>query len=235
MTWWRRQPDPLASIPLNKARLETLCDGVFAVVMTLLALSLAPQLPRHADDAEILASLRQLARPAVAYGLTFMMAGLYWFLHHRLSALQARIDARACALTLVFLLTLTVLPFTMSIFAQSPKSMLGTLAYFGGFWLVSVAFWATWVHARDRGLLRDDLTPEVIQRMSRNTAILPLAISCGLAVAPFSRDLAALSIVVPGVVWMMVERRRRPASEASPAAGTAAARTTSDGPSSSAT
>ena len=40
----------------SKARLEMLCDGIFAVAMTLLVLELKPpDLPRHADPAVDLA------------------------------------------------------------------------------------------------------------------------------------------------------------------------------------
>jgi uncharacterized membrane protein len=47
-----------AGSQFSKARLEMLCDGVFAIAMTLLVLELkVPDLPRRAASAEILHAL----------------------------------------------------------------------------------------------------------------------------------------------------------------------------------
>jgi len=63
----------------SKARLEMLCDGIFAIAMTLLVLELkVPNLPRRAESAEIWHALREHALPFLGVALTFILASTFW-------------------------------------------------------------------------------------------------------------------------------------------------------------
>ena len=59
----------------SKARVETLCDGVFAIAMTLLVLELrVPDLPKPVVTADMWRALGSLRLGFFAYGLSFMLA-----------------------------------------------------------------------------------------------------------------------------------------------------------------
>ena len=67
----------------NKARIEALSDGIFAIVMTLLVLELkVPDLPRKVATAELWHAVREHGPIFFSFFLTFMLASQYWFWHH---------------------------------------------------------------------------------------------------------------------------------------------------------
>jgi len=74
------------ALTLSKHRIEALTDGIFAIVMTLIVLELkVPELERHAANQEIIEKLGAIGPPLLAFFLTFVLAGLFWFLHHTLT------------------------------------------------------------------------------------------------------------------------------------------------------
>ncbi len=75
-----------ADTQFSKVRLEMLCDGIFAIAMTLLVLELKPpDLPRPAASADILHALREHGLAFVGLVLSFLLAGQFWIVHQPLT------------------------------------------------------------------------------------------------------------------------------------------------------
>ncbi|MBI3401724.1 MAG: Flp pilus assembly complex ATPase component TadA [Acidobacteria bacterium] len=67
----------------SKARIEMLCDGVFAIAMTLRVLELkVPDLPRQAPSAEVWHARAEHRITFFAFALSFVLAGQFWMQHH---------------------------------------------------------------------------------------------------------------------------------------------------------
>ena len=65
----------------NLARITAITDGVMAVSITLLVLSIeVPQVPADQLSGE----LDELVVPVLAYALAFALVGRFWVIHHRL-------------------------------------------------------------------------------------------------------------------------------------------------------
>lgn len=68
---------------ISKARLETLADGVFAIVLTLLVLALLDPAPaKVSTPAELDLALLALWPKVVSYVISFVVAGIFWVAHH---------------------------------------------------------------------------------------------------------------------------------------------------------
>ena len=80
----------LESVPLPKARLEALTDGIFAVTMTLLVLDL--KFPAHALDREsnFLTALAAMVDRFDDYVISFVALCVFWLAHLRLLAPRPR-------------------------------------------------------------------------------------------------------------------------------------------------
>src|SRR5215469_255424 len=93
---------------MNRDRLEAFSDGVFAVAITLLALSLAVAGPSHGSLAHQLAD----RWPAfVAYVVSFFTVGIIWVNHHALVSNIVVVDRMLLFLNLVLLLFVVMVPF----------------------------------------------------------------------------------------------------------------------------
>jgi uncharacterized membrane protein len=99
---------------MNKGRLESFSDGVFAVAITLLVLDL------HASASRPESLAAQLGRewPSfAAYLLSFFVIGIIWVNHHALLALAARVDRALMFYNLLLLMWVVTIPFTTATLA----------------------------------------------------------------------------------------------------------------------
>jgi len=71
---------------MTKHRLEAFSDGVIAILITIMVLELRP--PEGTDIGAISDMLPKLG----AYGLSFVLVGIYWNNHHHLLHVVQRID-----------------------------------------------------------------------------------------------------------------------------------------------
>lgn len=97
-------------------RLFTLCDGVFAIAMTLLALDLRlPELGKDPGDAALRQALVDLEPRYVSFLISFYAIASYWR-RHRAEMRTVRVAPPALVrLTMFLLLTIAVLPFVSNV------------------------------------------------------------------------------------------------------------------------
>jgi uncharacterized membrane protein len=144
-----------ADTQFSKARLETLCDGIFAIAMTLLVLELKPpNLPRQASSAEILHALGEHGPAFVGFSLSFLLAGQFWTLHHVSFNYLRHANRSLALLTIPFLLFVSILPFSTSMLtAFSLRQPVGLFIYFGNQFMLAALLAGQWLLARWQGLL----------------------------------------------------------------------------------
>src|SRR5258708_28260824 len=69
---------------ISRTRLEFLCDGVFAIAMTLLVLELkVPEIADRRSTTELWQALMVHASTFGAYVLSFFVLGIFWYHHNR--------------------------------------------------------------------------------------------------------------------------------------------------------
>jgi uncharacterized membrane protein len=97
-------------LPLPKARLEALTDGIFAVTMTLLVLDLKFVDRVRPDAAHVWGDLVKLLPYIDDYVISFAVLCVFWLAHLRLIRRMREIDANFTWINLVFLLFTTFVP-----------------------------------------------------------------------------------------------------------------------------
>jgi uncharacterized membrane protein len=64
-------------------RVVALTDGVFAIVMTLLVLEIGvPEIAQTSLHAELPRRLLELWPKLLSYGISFVILGMFWYMHH---------------------------------------------------------------------------------------------------------------------------------------------------------
>ncbi|MDX6286328.1 MAG: potassium channel family protein [Frankiales bacterium] len=178
----------------DTARLEAFSDGVLAIAITLLILDIRLPVNSHNVGEDLLHAKSHY----VAYATAFFTIAVLWVNHHDLFKLIDHADRGLMFLNSMLLLSISFLPFPTSVLAEHMDSnandrQAALLAY--GFTMVAIAFFynTTWRYVRSHGLLRADLSADVIGRITRayNPAILLYA-----AALPLSFFSAWFSIAV---------------------------------------
>jgi uncharacterized membrane protein len=98
---------------MDTGRVLALSDGVFAIAATLLVLDL--RLPEGLESAALPAALHDLLPAFGGYGLSYVLIGMLWMSHHRQFRGFTRISTLVGRLNLLFLGSVSVLPFTTSL------------------------------------------------------------------------------------------------------------------------
>lgn len=97
---------------MHTARLETLADGVFAIVMTLLVFELRiPELP-GAAAADLWAAVVLLGPSLLSFIVSFLVLGVYWVGHHSQFQHIRRADQTLLWLNILFLMCVSLVPFS---------------------------------------------------------------------------------------------------------------------------
>jgi uncharacterized membrane protein len=113
-------------VVLNKQRLEAFSDGVYAIVITLLILTIRiPDVPPRALGQALYGTLPQV----LTYVLSFFVVALYWFAHHRVSHQVKQIDGTFIWLNFVWLLFVSVMPFPAALLGRYPLQALPIALY----------------------------------------------------------------------------------------------------------
>lgn len=101
-----------APVRLRLERLAALSDGVIAIVMTLLVLSIEVPKGHDFSRAGLAPFLEALAHDVVIYAVSFLVVGGYWVHHHSLLHFARYSDRGLVWLHLLFLVLVSLVPFT---------------------------------------------------------------------------------------------------------------------------
>jgi uncharacterized membrane protein len=164
------------------ARIEAFSDGVFAIVITLLILSIAvPKIhgdPRH----ELGPALRALLPKFLSYALSFGIICVWWVAHNRLFVLLAKSDRGLLWLNSLFLFWLASVPFPTALLGDYPLQRVAVVAYGGVMVMAGISFTTMRYYAfyvgrltapgTDPGLMRDAMRKSVMNPVLHLIAIL---------------------------------------------------------------
>src|SRR5579872_3693954 len=100
---------------MNKSRVEAFSDGVFAIAITLLVLTIA-QPTNYSDLGH---QLRERWPSLAAFVVSFAVIGIMWLNHHSLFIHFARVDRGLFYLNMFLLLTITFLPYPTGVLGEA--------------------------------------------------------------------------------------------------------------------
>lgn len=129
-------------------------DAVFAIVLTLLVLELRPPESLTGAPATVGGILVPMTSHFVAFINSFLLAGLWWFVHMRITRPILHFDWPVAILNFFFLLSVTLMPFASAVLS----SRVQTGAAWQIYWAVNAASSVSlalisWVSTRGRGRL----------------------------------------------------------------------------------
>jgi len=114
----------------NLDRLAGISDGIFAVGMTLLVLGLSvPTVNAGVTEGDLWQALLRLGPNVLVYALSFMTLGIFWVGQGTQLNLLARSDRNYTWLQLLFLLAVTLVPFSTALLARFPGFRLALVEY----------------------------------------------------------------------------------------------------------
>ncbi len=116
---------------MKTQRLDQLSDGIFAIIMTLLALELhVPEIADRTDATALFTSIKSMGPAFGSFVLSFALLFTYWRAHHFLTSVYAKnLTAGFANYNALFFLFIAAVPFSAKILAEYSHNTIGVLTY----------------------------------------------------------------------------------------------------------
>jgi uncharacterized membrane protein len=167
-----------ANLP-SKNRVEALVDGIFSVAMTLLVLDI--KLPEGLQFTSNEDMLRHFASVEFSFGIyvaSFCVLAMFWIAHHFQFKYVVRVDGTLLWLNLIFLLLVTLVPFSTNLIASHGTLQVSVILYAAN---VLLLFLMLAIHIRrlrqHPDLATAEFTPaigETMDRKLRSFCVIPI-------------------------------------------------------------
>jgi TMEM175 potassium channel family protein len=127
----------------NRARLEAISDGIFAVGMTLLVLGLAvPAVKDVASENDLWHAVGNLFPSIVTYFMSFLTLGIFWVGQQTQLSKTDHVNRLFTWIHLAFLLTVTMVPFSTQLLARFHWSRIALVLYWLNIFLMGITLLA---------------------------------------------------------------------------------------------
>jgi uncharacterized membrane protein len=159
------------SLIFSKGRLESLTDGVFAIIMTILVFNISvPELILFAEGeyaSERLSNrLANLWPDISAYIVSFVTLSVYWVAHHRIFRWILYVDRPLIWINISFLMTIGLIPFSTALLTQYRDQQISIFAYSFNSILAGIIIYALYHHAKGNLELVDETVHALIRKRS---------------------------------------------------------------------
>ena len=190
----------LNRVALTKSRIEALCDGVFAIAMTLMIFNIkVPEIPKDLVRTQIAHEVFLLWPKLLVYFISFVMLGVYWIGHHNQYHYILSTDRAFLWINIFFLACVSLLPFSAGLLGQYPAERTAHVVYGVNLILIGGFLYEHWQYAtRGRRLVVSDIRLEVVSLAKRRILMTPVAALVAIGIAFLSTRLSlALFVAIP--------------------------------------
>jgi uncharacterized membrane protein len=208
---------------VDRSRLESFSDGVFAVAITLLALNLTIAGPGHGRLAH---QLGDHWPSYVAYAVSFFTIGVIWVNHHALVANIAIVDRTLLFLNLLLLAIVVAIPFVTATMAEyltagGQDAHVAMAVYAGTFEAMSLGFFALF----EWTLRKDERLHQTVPAEAKNTARARFYVGqapylLAVGVSFISAPIALIITALVAIYYVFERTPGAPKSRADPSTGT---------------
>jgi uncharacterized membrane protein len=127
---------------IGTTRVETFSDGVIAIIITIMVLSLKiPDINHPISNPTFRHNLQLLIPYFVTYAFSFLMIGIFWINHHHMFHLLETTDEPLLLLNLGYLFWMSLIPIATAFLGANPKDS-DAVALYGAIMLMTTLSFA---------------------------------------------------------------------------------------------
>lgn len=155
------EDESTSRIPLlPTTRLETLADGIFAIAMTLLALSIeVPVLTGNPTPSIISEYVITTLIPQISiYVLSFILLAVFWMNHHIFFIIK-RTNTTLLWINILWLMSIAIVPFSTSMIGKYGDILLSQFVFDINMLIIGVLSLANWTYASNHGMIAEEVMP----------------------------------------------------------------------------
>lgn len=188
-----------AFLPGASKRLEALSDGVIAIVCTLLILEIRiPELEPGYSQKEMIHNLEKILPSFIAFVFSFLNILVFWVNHDAIGKVIHRFDVKTTYLNILFLLFISLIPFTTGFISHYPTSLIAITLYGSVLFFSSLIAMFMYHHLA----FKSDLLLKEVTMASRKKIWKQVIMGPILFLAAITSGL--ISVYIPIVIYIIV-------------------------------
>lgn len=187
---------------VNKSRVETLSDGVFAIAMTILILNIhVPDIPQTTSGVALFAALMGTIPALASYIISFIVLSMYWTTHHAFfHSFLRTINAPLMQINMIFLMLICIIPFSTELLGKFPANEAAFAVYAVNVVALGLIAFGMFRYAhRAKGVEHYPLTHHADVQSGVRTMLTPIGALLALIVMRFSFPLAYIVVILPSL------------------------------------
>ncbi len=162
----------------DKKRFEAFIDAIIAIILTILVLELRIPETEHAAELSTQRQVAAVLPSFVSYIGSFLLIVGIWLDHHILFLNLQKLTKRYILLNMLFILSLSVVPFTTSFAGHHYNDSFAVALLFINYFLMNLFFGMLYWYAKGKGLLTAEFFTD-----NKSTAIYSMLGIVGLTAA----------------------------------------------------
>ena len=167
---------------INQDRVFNFSDGVFAFAATLLIVKIdLPIIVRQNLDTTFLSAFSMLWPQYFANIVTFLVIGYYWLNHHAIFSKVKKFDAKLVWINIVFLISVSFLPFPVDLYGDFPDSRTAVVFYSASLAVVGFLLSFIWLYAvSGHRLVSKELSSKRVKYYSLRSLVAPIVFTLSI-------------------------------------------------------
>lgn len=183
---------------MNAERLNTITDGVMAIVLTIMVLEL--NVPSTLDIQGIFEILDQLG----IYLLSYIYVAIYWNNHHHLFYAIEKINGKTLWINMATLFGITLIPYSTELINNTKVSTFSVVFY--GLVLLYCAISYHFLISNLRSIEENKNFKKIMSKKTKETGSIILYI-LGIFSSIILPYLGIVFYIAVGVIWLVPEKR----------------------------
>jgi uncharacterized membrane protein len=185
-------------------RVLALSDGVFAIAMTLLVLTL--NLPNDTNSRNVGHALRETRPQLQAYAISFAVIAILWLAHHRMWRVVAVADFHLLTSNLVYLSLIALIPFPTEVLGDYGSSSAAVVFYAAALGLTGITGSFISLHVLRAGLAQPQVPRHVLVHGVWRGLSFAGVFLVSIPIALVSAKAAELTWLLVAVIHLVLQR-----------------------------
>jgi len=184
---------------MSSNRIEALTDGIFAIAMTLLVLTLVvPDITGPLSNIAVQDALYNILPSFYTLVLSFILLALFWNIHHRIFQRITRINDILLWINMIWLLFIVLVPFSASLTGKYGQFTISHVIFNVNMLGISTLLFLNSYFAHRSGSIDEKVEPRDISLIKRDNALFIIISLIALSISfiyPSSSSLVYLLII----------------------------------------
>ena len=192
------EPNSKKNEVTHSKRMEALSDGIFAIAATLLVLEIKVPEIKDSSTHQLIESLKEIAPSLIAFIFSFLNILIFWVNHDNIGKVLIYFDSKLTYLNVVFLLFISLVPFTTAFVSRYPFSLIAISIY--GFVFLLTALIAAIMYyyiAFKSRLMLDKITLQSRKRIWKRVIMGPVFFALAIILGCFH-------VLIPIFIYILV-------------------------------